>query len=276
MKACVILEKIVFANKEVRFIENYFKLYNDDCLNVLKEIERNSIDLIITSPPYNVDLGNNKYKKDGYSLYSDNKEHDEYISWLKEVFSQCYSLLRDGGRVCINVGSGKNGRIPTHSDIIQFMTKDLSYSPFTQIIWNKKQVSNRCAWGSFNSPSCPSFPTPFEHILVFYKTSPKLLKKGESDLTKDEFIEWSSPIWEFQPELKQKTIGHPAMFPIELPTRCMKMFSYKNSTVLDPFMGAGTTGVACVQNNRNFIGIEIDKNYFDIAKERIGEENKYL
>lgn len=255
---------------------NKVELYNGDCLNIMKNLKSESIDLVVTSPPYNVDLGNNKYKKVGYSLYKDNKEHEEYILWLKNVFNECYRLLKSGGRICINIGDGKNGKVATHSDIIHFMTQELGYLLITQIIWNKNQVGNRCSWGSFQSPSNPSFPTPFEHILVFSKDQYALKNKGESDLSKEEFIDWSLSLWNFAPETKQKQIGHPAMFPIELPTRCMKMFSYKNSTVLDPFMGAGTTGVACVQNNRNFIGIEIDKNYFDIAKERIGEENKYL
>lgn len=123
--------------------------------------------------------------------------------------------------------------------------------------------------GSYCSPSSPSFPSPFEYILIFCKDSTKLLNKGETDLTKEEFIKYAYGIWEFPPETKMKLYGHPAMFPEELPYRLIKMLSYKGATVLDLFMGAGTTGVVCKKLNRSFIGIELDKNYFNIAKERI-------
>lgn len=243
-------------------------LYNDDCLQAIKAINNNTIDLVVTSPPYNVDLGNNKFKKEGYSLYKDNKEHQEYIQWLKKLFEMVYSKLKSGGRVAINIGDGKNGRVPTHSDIINFMC-DIGYIPYSTIIWNKQQTANRAAWGSYCSPSSPSFPSPFEYILIFCKDSTKLLTKGETDLTKQEFIKYAYGIWEFPPETKMKLYGHPAMFPEELPYRLIKMLSYKETTILDPFMGTGTTGVVARNLGRNFIGIEIDKKYFEIAKRRL-------
>jgi len=245
-------------------------IYNDKCENIIPNLKNNSIDLIITSPPYNVDLGNNKYNKNPYDLYNDNREHKNYILWLKNIFDKIYLKLKKGGRVCINIGDGKNGAIPTNSDIIQFM-KELNYIPMTHIIWDKSQVGNRTAWGSWLSPSSPSFPTPFEHILVFCKENKKLQEKGITDLKKQEFIDWSLSLWKFVPETQMKKIGHPAMFPLELPKRCIKMFSWVNATVLDPFMGVGTTGIACKKLNRNFIGIELSKKYFDIAEKRIKE-----
>jgi len=143
------------------------------------------------------------------------------------------------------------------------------YLVYTIIIWNKFQVSSRTAWGSFKSPSCPSFPTPFEYILVFSKLSYKLQYKGETDLSKEEFIKWSLSQWTFAPQTNQNKIGHNAMFPEELPIRCMKMFSWKNSLIYDPFMGSGTTAIACINNNRNYIGSEISENYCNIAKARL-------
>lgn len=112
------------------------KLYNDDCLNVIPVLKNESIDCIITSPPYNVDLGNNKYNKNPYNLYCDNREHKEYIEWLKHIFFKLYPKVKNGGRICINIGDGKNGSIPTSSDIIQFMSE--KYIPVTHIIWDKK------------------------------------------------------------------------------------------------------------------------------------------
>lgn len=231
-------------------------------------LDDNSIDLIVTSPPYNVDLGNNKYNKNSYDLYVDNLHHGEYIKWMTNIFNRLYCKMKSGGRICVNIGDGKNGAIPTSSDIIQFMNKECRYIPMAHIIWNKNQVGNRTAWGSFNSPSSPSFPTPFEHILVFAKENIKLQSRGISDLTKDEFIKWSSSLWTFAPEKKQKDIGHPAMFPIELPLRCIKMFSWIGATVLDPFSGAGTTCKAAKELSRNYLGFEISKEYCNISKDR--------
>jgi site-specific DNA-methyltransferase (adenine-specific) len=142
------------------------KIIQGDCLDVMPEIPDKSIDMILTSPPYNVDLGNNKYHKIPYDLYNDNKEHQEYIGWLKQIFELAYKKLKSGGRVCINIGDGKNGSIPTHSDIINFMV-EIGYIPMATIIWDKNQVANRSAWGSFRSPSFPSFPSQFEYIMVF-------------------------------------------------------------------------------------------------------------
>jgi len=253
-------------NGEIKLELN--KIYNERCGNTIARMEDNFLDLVITSPPYNVDLGNNKYNKNSYNLYCDNKEHQDYIIWLEDIFVALRPKMKSGGRIVINIGDGKNGAIPTSSDLIQLLS-DAYYIPMAHIIWDKGQVGSRTAWGSFNSPSCPSFPTPFEHILVFATGDKKLQWKGETDLTKEEFIEWSLAIWKFAPEIRQKNIGHPAMFPIELPKRCLKMFSWKDSIVYDPFSGAGTTAVACKMFGRNYIGSEISEEYCKIAEERI-------
>lgn len=244
------------------------KIYNVDCADGIDLIDDEAIDLVVTSPPYNVDLGNNRYNKNPYDTYNDNLCHAEYIEWLYSIFNRMYPKIKSGGRVCINIGDGKNGSIPTSSDIIQFMTKRCKYIPMTHIVWNKSQIGNRTAWGSFKSPSCPSFPTPFEHILVFAKDNTKLQYKGETDLEKDEFIKWSIPMWTFAPENKQKKYGHPAMFPLELPKRCIKMFSWIGATVFDPFSGGGTTCLSAKELNRKYIGFEISKDYCEISKNR--------
>ena len=246
-------------------------IYNEDCIFTLdNRIEDNTLDLTLCSPPYNIDLGNNKLNKNPYDLYNDNKDHQNYIKWLRNIFSKIYDKTKLGGRCIINIGDGKNGAVPTHSDIIQFM-KELGWIPMSTIIWNKNQVGSRTAWGSFMSPSSPSFPTPFEYILAFAKGNKKLQWKGETDLEKQEFIDWAYGIWNIAPETRMKKIGHPAMFPIELPRRLMKMFSWKNSLVYDPFSGAGTTAIACKENNRKFIGSEISKDYYNLSIERTND-----
>ncbi len=244
------------------------ELYNNDCLDVIYCLENDSIDLVVTSPPYNIDLGNNKFNKNSYDLYNDNKEHADYISWLKSIFFSLYPKLKKGAKVCINIGDGKNGKVPTHSDIIQFMTHGIGYLPFGNIIWNKGQVGNRTAWGSWMSPSSPSFVKPYEFILIFSKESNKLQTKGETDIQKQEFIDWSLGMWNILPETQMKKIGHPAMFPVEIPYRLTKMLSWKNATVFDPFNGAGTTGLACQQLGRKYLGAELSKDYCQISVNR--------
>lgn len=259
------------AAKE-KFWQMINKIHNIDCTEGIPMLKDNSIDLIVTSPPYNVDLGNNKYNKNPYDLYSDNKGHAKYLSWLRNIFLLVYDKLKPGGRVCINIGDGKNGAIPTHSDIIQFMCGDLKYIPMTIIVWDKGQTSNRTAWGSWLSPSCPSFPRGFEYILVFAKKNKKLQCKGETDLAKEEFIEWSNGLWKFAPETKQKQFGHPAMFPEELAKRCIKMFSWLGAVVLDPFCGAGTTCKVARDLGREYVGFEISEEYCQIAEERLKDK----
>lgn len=251
---------------------NDIKLIQGDCLEKMKDIPDGSVNCIITSPPYNVNLGNNKFKKKGYNSYNDNLSHSEYLTWIETAIKLAYSKLAHDGRICINIGDGKNGKVTTHSDFIQIL-KNNGFHIISTIIWNKKATNNRTAWGSFMSPSCPSFPTMFEYIIIAGKTD-KLIHKGTPTITKEEFIEYSNSMWTFAPEYHQKEIGHPAVFPIELPYRCIQMLTYENDIVLDIFMGSGTTGLACINTNRRFIGIEKDDNYFEIAQKRIGEAIK--
>jgi len=128
-------------NKPIQITDN-IKLYNGECEKILPELEDNSIDLVVTSPPYNVDLGNNKFNKNPYNLYNDNKKYKDYINWLKDIFQKLYPKIKSGGRVVINVGDPHNGKIPAHVDISSFMTNDLKYLRMTSIIWDKFQTSN--------------------------------------------------------------------------------------------------------------------------------------
>ena len=239
-------------------------IYNQNCLDTLNMMYDSFLDLTITSPPYNVDLK--------YDVYADNVPYYEYLEELKSVFSEVYNKTKSGGRCIINIGDKNNGRVSLHSDIIQMM-KNIGWLSFCCIIWNKNTTCNRAAWGSYLSPSCPSFPTPFEYILGFSKDNLKLSYKGESDLLKEEFISWTLPIWSFSGN-SDRGIKHPAPFPIELPTRCIKLFSWKNAIVYDPFMGSGTTAIACKNNNRNFIGSEISKEYYLSSLDRINLRSK--
>lgn len=202
------------------------KLYLGESEKVIPTLEDDSIDLVVTSPPYNVDLGNNKFNEDPYDMYNDNKDHWEFINWLKDdIFRPIYSKLKSGGRVAINIGDGKNGRVPTHVDIIHFMTRELNYLPMATIIWRKSQISNRFSWGSYQSPSSPSFPKPFEYIMLFAKDNIKLQRKGKTDITAKEFKEWAFAEWNMKPETRMKKIGHPAC--VDSETECLTSEGWK-------------------------------------------------
>jgi len=250
-------------------------IYQGRCEELIAKLPNDFIDLVVTSPPYNVDLGNNKHNKNTYDVYDDSVDYNKYIAWLGAIFRMLKPKMTVGGRVCINIGDKENGSIPTHSDIIQFMTKDLKYLLKSTIIWKKNQIGNRTAWGSFQSPSNPSFPTPFEYIMVFCNGSQR--KEGNpSDITvtKNQFITNSLAIWSFAPETRMnKKFKHPAMFPIELPYRLIQQLSYKNDLVLDIFSGMGTTCLTAAQLNRRWIGFELSEDYAERSLERI---NRYL
>jgi site-specific DNA-methyltransferase (adenine-specific) len=246
-----------------------------------------TVDLIITSPPYNVNLGNNKHKKDKYASYDDNMPYDEYLDWITNLFTECNRVLKTGGRLCINIGDGANGSVPTHVDFTyrllnlnQFVNKDklaqIGFEPFqmmTTIVWNKQQIGASTAWGSFQSPSCPSFPTPFEFIIVVAKGTTKHEgDKSKISISKDNFITNSRALWTFPPETQMmKKYDHPAMFPEELPRRLIDHLTYEGDVVLDPFSGAGTTCAVAKKMKRRYIGFEMSQKYYDKSLSRLAE-----
>ncbi len=226
-----------------------------DCCDGVMLLPNNSINLVITSPPYNVNI-----KKDNVHLYKDDIEYKDYILWLKRLFGLIYDKLKIDGRVAINIGNQKNGSIPLVTDIINFMLYELNYNMFSQIVWNKKHTNCRTSWGSWKSPSKPSFPTPYEFILIFSKNSGKLEHTGVTDLTKDEFVKFSLSLWDIKPETRK--FNHPAPFPEEIPYRLIKMLTYENDVILDPFAGTGTTLLISEKLNRCFVGIDNDQIYY--------------
>ena len=242
-------------------------IINGDSLSVIPSIPDDFVDLVICSPPYN--------SGHRYDIYNDQKYHSEYIHSLEKIFKEIFPKLKNGGRVCINIGDGRNGRIATHCHIEEFMTRKLGYLPLAKIIWDKGHVSNRFSWGTFKSPKAPSLPIPYEYILVYAKKSLSLEGNGKSDLSKEEFINWSLALWHFPREAYKESTNilkrniHPAPFPEALAIRLIKLFSWVGATVLDPFSGSGTTLVACKKLGRNYIGIEISKDYCNLSKDRL-------
>jgi len=238
-----------------------------NCLKVFPKLPAESVDLVITSVPYNTGHP--------YDVYKDTKKYKDYIDFLQKIFKGLYPVLKKGGRVAINVGDQLNGKVHTHVDICEFMVHDLGYMQMTTIIWQKQNTSRRTSWGTFQSPKNLSFPTPFEYIMVFAKESYALLNEGTTDVTKEEFVDWSMAMWTFpRKAYKESTYLinhkiHPAPFPEELPKRLIKMLAWKEATILDPMSGSGTTLIAAKRLGRNYIGIELSKNYVEYSKQKL-------
>lgn len=238
------------------------KILNTDILDT-EDIPPFSIDLIITSPPYNVDIH--------YGSHNDDLGYKDYLEFTRKWIKRCYVWAKDDGRFCLNVPLDKNkgGQQSVGSDITQ-IAKEMGWQYHSTIIWNEGNISRRTAWGSFMSVSAPYVIAPVELILVLYKnTWKKTSGSRENDITREEFIDWTNGLWTFPGQKKKEAGGHPAPFPVELPRRCMKLFSFVGDTVLDPFLGSGSTLLACHQNNRKGIGIDIDENYCEIAWRRL-------
>lgn len=248
--------------KEVKGIE----LINGDFLKI--DFPENSIDLVVTSPPYNVGID--------YKTHNDSVSYSEYLEWTAEWLRKLLALLKGDGRACINIPLDKNkgGQQSVYADIT-VLAKKVGFKYHSTIIWNEGNISRRTAWGSWLSASAPYVIAPVETIVVLYKNSWKKQRKGKSDITKEEFIEWTNGLWTFSGESK-KRVGHPAPFPVELPKRCIKLFSFVGDTVLDPFLGSGTTAIAAFKLNRKVVGVEIDPSYFQLAIKRIKKECEFM
>lgn len=230
----------------------------------MKDIPNNSLHLMITSPPYNVS-----------KEYDNDLSLEEYLNLLKNCFTETYRVLVDGGRACINIANiGRKPYIPL-SDYVSKMMIEIGFNMRGEIIWNKSAGAGiSTAWGSFQSASNPILRDVHEYILIFSKGNYKRERDKEEkelrkdNITKEEFIEWTKSVWTMNTE-SAKRIGHPAPFPEELPNRLIKLFSFTNDIVIDPFMGSGTTAIAAIKNNRNFVGYEINKEYINLANNRI-------
>lgn len=215
---------------------------------------------MVTSPPYNVG-------KD----YDSDLTLGEYLSFLREVWTEVYRVLVPGGRACINIANlGRKPYIPLHVYIIQDMI-ELGFLMRGEIIWHKgSSASSSTAWGSWLSATNPTLRDVHEYIMVFSKSSNKRVKSenGISTITKDEFLESSKSVWEFPP-VSAKRVGHPAPFPVELPRRLIQFYTFSGDVVLDPFMGSGQVALAALETGRRYVGYENNPDYVKLANQRI-------
>lgn len=239
-------------------------------------IPDNSVHLIITSPPY---WQLKDYGSDNQIGFND--DYESYINNLNLVWKECFRVLHDGCRMCINIGDqfarsvyyGRYKVIPIRTEIIKFC-ECMGMDYMGAIIWQKKTTMNTSGGGSVMG----SFPYPrngilkidYEFILIFKKLGeaprPSQLQKQNSELTKDEWNEFFSAHWNFA---GAKQDEHLAMFPMELPKRLIKMFSFVGETVLDPFLGSGTTSLAAMRLDRNSWGYEINPEYINVIRSKL-------
>jgi len=244
------------------------------CMN---EIENESVHLIVTSPPYwqLKDYGN--HNQIGF-----NDTYEEYINNLNLVWNECNRVLHKGCRLCINIGDqfarsvyyGRYKVIPIRTEIIKFCESN-GFDYMGAIIWQKVTTCHTTGgatiMGSFPYPRNGIIKLDYEYILIFkkYGTSPPVSPdiKEQSKLTLEEWNQYFAGHWNFSGEKQDK---HLAMFPEELPKRLIKMFSFVGDTVLDPFLGSGTTSLAARNLNRNSIGYEINEDYLSVIQQKLG------
>jgi len=257
-------ENLFKEKKNLVFNEHNLEIFNNDFINIDLSEYKDKINLIITSPPYNLSIE--------YGQHNDSINYEDYLNWTKKWLQKSYELLTDDGRICVNIplDKNKNGLKSIYADFVN-VAKNVGFKYQSTIVWNEQNISRRTAWGSWLSASAPYVIAPVEMIVVMYKKQWKRLKKGISTIERDEFIEWTNGVWTFSGESKKK-IGHPAPYPVELPKRCIKLFSYKDDIILDPFLGSGTTLISAYREGRKAIGVEIDKSYVNLAIERIKKE----
>ncbi len=221
-------------------------------------IPDNSVGLAFTSPPYNVG-------KD----YDDDMSLESYLALIGQVAREVYRVLCPGGRYVVNIANlGRKPYIPLHAYFYE-LHQQVGFLPMGEIIWRKaKGASGNCAWGSWQSAKAPRLRDLHEYLLVFTKEKFARPDKGESDISRDEFMAATLSIWEIGAE-SAKRVGHPAPFPVALAERVIRLYSYVGDVVLDPFMGSGTTAVAAVQNQRHYVGFDISEEYCTLATTRI-------
>ncbi len=218
-----------------------------------------SVALAFTSPPYNAG-----------KTYDDDLALAEYLSLIGRVGAEVHRTLIPGGRYVVNIANlGRKPYIPLHAYFYKIHA-EVGFLPAGEVIWQKgKGMSGSCAWGSWMSAKSPRLRDIHEYLLVFVKEEFGRPDKGRSTFQdKEEFMASTLSIWDIRPESAKK-VGHPAPFPVALADRVIRLYSYADDVVLDPFNGSGTTCVSAVQNGRHYVGYDVDPEYCALARDRI-------
>lgn len=253
-------------------------IYNHDSSD-MSMIPDNSVNLIITSPPY---WTLKDYDIEG-QIGLGSSSYDYYLNELNKVWKECVRVLAPDGKLCINIMpfllTGKAARFERREtklvlgDIEKFMDSTGCMFQFGLYIWDKRKIARFSSFGSYPYPPNIFSTYPYEWITVFSKEGKRkpVSKeiKEKSKLTTEEWQKWAiNSIWEMQPA-KAKAEGHPAPFPKELPTRLIKLYSFWGDTVLDPFVGTGTTLLAAQELGRKSIGFELNPEYIKLIKKKL-------
>jgi site-specific DNA-methyltransferase (adenine-specific) len=250
--------------------ERLVTIYQADSAD-LSFLAADSVQLVVTSPPYN--LG-----KD-YGTARDDATYHQYLDWVASWGRQLQRVVEPGGRLCLNIpldinlsfdtgGKRTTKKQPVLADVTHRLVNEDGWLYNTTILWLEGNISRRTAWGSWMKASDPWVNTAAEAVLVLSKERRRRDGRGKrTEITRDEFMEWTLGLWQFRGETSKRW-GHPAPFPEELPRRLIRMFSFTDDVVLDPFLGTGTTCRAAKDLGRASIGIEIDPRYCAVAAER--------
>ena len=256
---------------------------NGDCIEVMKEIPEGVVDLIVTSPPYGVNIA--------YDVHDDDMEISEYLEFTRKWMTEAYKVLKDDGRIALNIPyeinrQAKGGRIFFVSEVYQVM-KEIGFKFFgvVDLEEDSPHRSKTTAWGSWMSPSSPYIYNPKECMVLAYKKvhikkikgepqwkgEPTVTEEGKTKIVyqeqdKKDFMELVFGQWKYLNDSRPMT---KATFSMDIPTKAIKILSYKNDIILDPFNGSGTSCVAAEILDRRWIGIELSENYANISKQRI-------
>jgi site-specific DNA-methyltransferase (adenine-specific) len=263
------------------------KIINGDCIEVMKTLPESSVDLVVTSPPYGVGID--------YDTHDDDVVFDEYLVFAKNWLTETYRVLKDDGRIALNIPyeinrQKKGGRIFFVSEMWQIM-KEIGFGFFgiVDLEEDSPHRSRTTAWGSWMSPSSPYIYNPKECVILAYKKHHIKKVKGEpqwtgvpteiqnedgttrtkmvyDEMDKKDFMELVFGQWKYFADTKSLT---KATFSMDIPTRAIKILSYKNDVVLDPFAGSGTSLVAAEILDRRWLGIELSPNYTQVATDRV-------
>ncbi|MGZ4690420.1 MAG: DNA-methyltransferase [Acidimicrobiia bacterium] len=246
-------------------------------------VESSSVALVVTSPPYFAGKAYEEELGDGHIPAS----YLEFLVMLRDVFAECVRVLEPGGRIAVNVAN--LGRRPYRSlagDVTTILQDDLGLLLRGEVVWIKADgASGSTAWGSFQSAANPVLRDLSERIVIASKgrfdrapTRAKREKLGlpfENTISKQEFMDGTLDVWRIQPESARR-VGHPAPFPVEIPGRCIQLFTFRDDVVLDPFMGSGSTAVAAVRADRRFVGYDTDPAYVALAEKRVAEAQELV
>jgi DNA modification methylase len=249
----------------------------------MPEVPDASVALVVTSPPY---FAGKEYET-SLGEVGVPSTYLEFLDLLRDVFAESARKLEPGGRIAVNVAN--LGRRPYRSlsaDVIGILQDDLRLLLRGEIIWMKQRGSSgSCAWGSFQKAANPVLRDLTERIIVASKgrfdraigTKNRARDRlpSESSMTREDFMENTLDVWEIPAESARR-VGHPAPFPIELPSRLIELYTYRGDLVLDPFAGAGTTAVAALRAGRHYAGYDLDEAYVRLAEARVAEERQRL